>query len=68
MNVEINQPLVRKRELAKTLGISPRTVDAWVAQGIIPYVAPSCRLHLFDPVQVRQVLVARFGFKPREQP
>ena len=60
-------PLERGRvvgQLAKGLGVSPRTVDAWVAQGIIPYVAPSCRLHLFDPAQVRQVLVARFGFKP----
>jgi DNA-binding transcriptional MerR regulator len=64
MNPDTNPPLVRKRELAKGLGVSPRTVDAWVAQGIIPYVAPSCRLHLFDPAQVRQVLVARFGFKP----
>jgi DNA-binding transcriptional MerR regulator len=66
MTTAITSPLVRKRELAKALGISPRTIDAWVAQGLIPYVAPSCRLHLFDPVQVRQVLVARFGFQPQE--
>jgi DNA-binding transcriptional MerR regulator len=66
MNVETPSPLVRKRDLAKQLGVSPRTIDAWVAQQLIPYVAPSCRLHLFDPMQVRQALVAKFGFKPRE--
>jgi DNA-binding transcriptional MerR regulator len=66
MNPDTNPPLVRKRQLAAMVGVSPRTIDAWVAQGLIPYVAPSCRLHLFDPVQVRQVLVAKFGFKPRE--
>ena len=59
-------PLVRKRALAMTLGISARTIDDWVARRIIPFVAVSSRLHLFDPVQVRQVIVSRFGIKPRE--
>ena len=54
MNVEINQPLVRKRELAKTLGISPRTVDAWVAQGIIPYVnSNACHCAKPRPISTR---------------
>ena len=66
MNLDTNPPLVRKRELAKTLGVSPRTIDDWVSRRIIPYLAMSSRLHLFDPVQVRQVIVARFGLKPRE--
>jgi predicted DNA-binding transcriptional regulator AlpA len=66
MNLDTNPPLVRKRELAKALGVSPRTIDDWVARRIIPYLAMSSRLHLFDPVQVRQVIVARFGLKPRE--
>lgn len=66
MNPDTNPPLVRKRELAKALGVSPRTIDDWVARRIIPYLAMSSRLHLFDAVQVRQVIVARFGLKPRE--
>lgn len=57
--------LVRKKKLAQMLGVSPRTVDTWVANGVIPYLAPSARLHLFDPAQVKQTLSAKFGFTPK---
>ena len=57
--------LVRKNQLAKLLGVSPRTVDTWVANGTIPYLAPSSRLHLFDPAQVKAVLTAKFGYTPK---
>ena len=59
------QPLVKKKALAATLGVSVRTVDNWVAQRLIPYLATSPRLHLFDPEAVRSALVARFGVQPR---
>jgi len=58
-------PLVKKKILAETLGVSVRTVDNWVAQRLIPYLAPSPRLHLFDPDAVRTALAARFGVQPR---
>jgi len=57
--------LVRKKKLAELLGVSPRTVDTWVASGVIPYLAPSSRLHLFDAAQVKSVLTAKFGFTPK---
>lgn len=57
--------LVRKKKLAQLLGVSPRTVDTWVASGVIPYLAPSSRLHLFDAAQVKSVLTAKFGFTPK---
>jgi DNA-binding transcriptional MerR regulator len=57
--------LVRKTELAKLLGVSNRTLDNWVAQRLIPYIAISSRLHLFDPVAVRRVLAARFAVDAR---
>ena len=56
------QPLVKKKVLAATLGVSVRTVDTWV---VIPYLATSPRLHLFDPEAVRAALMARFGVQPR---
>ena len=59
------RPLMKKKALAATLGVSVRTVDNWVAQRLIPYLAPSPRLHLFDPEAVRSALAARFGVQPR---
>jgi phage terminase Nu1 subunit (DNA packaging protein) len=59
------QPLVKKKVLAATLGVSVRTVDTWVAQRVIPYLATSPRLHLFDSEEVRTALTARFGVQPR---
>ena len=57
--------LVRKKKLALLLGVYPRTVDTWVASGVIPYVAPRARLHLFDPAQVKAVPASKFGFAPK---
>ena len=39
---------VRKAELAKMLGVSPRTIDNWMATRMIPVIARSSRLHLID--------------------
>ena len=58
-------PLVKKKILAETLGVSVRTVDNWVAQRLIPYLEPSPRMHLFDPEAVKGALAARFGVQTR---
>ena len=58
-SVETN--LIKKAKLAKMFGVSNRTVDNWVARRIIPYLAISARLHLFDPVAVRRALAGKFG-------
>jgi excisionase family DNA binding protein len=52
---------VRKAELAKILSVSPRTIDTWIAQRVIPVVAPSRKLRLFDIAAVKAALEARFG-------
>ena len=57
--------LVRKKKLAEILDVSLRTVDTWVSNGVIPYIAVNERLHLFDPVSVKKTLTANFGFTPR---
>ncbi|MFN0076598.1 MAG: hypothetical protein ACKVY0_09000 [Prosthecobacter sp.] len=67
----MNQPhpspvtLLKKKPLSLLLGVSSRTIDTWVAQRFIPYLAPSPRLHLFDPAAVMSALAARFGVQPR---
>jgi hypothetical protein len=58
-------PLLKKKPLAALLGVSGRTIDTWVAQRIIPYLATSPRMHLFDVEAVRSALHARFGVDAR---
>jgi excisionase family DNA binding protein len=60
MNETPNRPLLKKKELAKALGVSPRTIDTWVSQRVIPFIAPSPRLHLFDVQAVKSALNAKF--------
>jgi hypothetical protein len=57
--------LLKKRDAARLLSISPRTLDDWVAKGIVPYLAISPRLHLFDMGQVRAALAEKFGVRTR---
>ena len=51
---------VRKAELAKMLSVSPRTIDNWLSRRLIPVIATSQRLHLFDFVAVKVALRERF--------
>jgi phage terminase Nu1 subunit (DNA packaging protein) len=64
-NANIKSVLVKKSELAKVFSVSPRTVDNWVAQRLIPYFATSPRMHLFDVSAVRKALAARFEVAAR---
>ena len=53
--------LVRKRQLAVILSVSPRTIDGWVSKRMIPFIEPNPRLHLFDPAAVKSALLAQFS-------
>ena len=54
-------PFLKKKPLAALIGVSDRTIDVWVAQRLIPYIAVSPRLHLFDGEAVKSALKAKFG-------
>jgi len=58
---------VRKRRLAELMGVSTRTVDTWLALRLIPFIAVTRKLHLFDPDAVRQALASRFGVAAGEE-
>ena len=58
-------PLLKKKPLALLLGVSSRTIDNWVAQRAIPYIAASPRMHLFELESVKQALKAKFGVEAR---
>ena len=60
MNDANGSHFVKKAEVAKALGVSQRTVDAWVARRLIPYLAVSPRMHLFDLEAVKQSLREKF--------
>jgi phage terminase Nu1 subunit (DNA packaging protein) len=58
--------LIKKKQLAALFGVSPRTIDQWVSRRWIPVIAPTSRLHLFDPDEVRAAIKARFGISAEE--
>ena len=57
--VTVNR-LLKKKEIAALLGVSPRTIDNWVGSRTIPFIAPSPRLHLFDAEAVVKVVKRKF--------
>lgn len=50
---------LRKREAAKYLSVSPRTLTAWMRRGILPYAKPAHKITLFS-VRDLERTVARF--------
>ena len=56
--------LIRKKELAQRLSVSPRTIDNWVSRRVIPYIQLSSRFNLFDPEAVIEALRKTYQIKP----
>ena len=51
MCVTMNIPeptLIKKKELAKRLSVSTRTIDNWVARRLIPYIQITQRFYLYE--------------------
>jgi len=65
MNQQDEPIYVKKTELAKALGVSSRTIDNWVARQLIPYLAISPRLHLFNLEEVKAALQDSYGVRAR---
>lgn len=40
--------LIKKKELAKRLSVSPSTIDAWVQRREIPFIQVTPRLYLYE--------------------
>ena len=58
----VSRHLLTKQELAIALGVSPRTIDNWMAQRRIPFIRISPRLIRFDLNRVKAAL-ARYEIK-----
>jgi excisionase family DNA binding protein len=44
----IQPTLIKKKELAKRLSVSTRTIDTWVAKRLIAYIQITPRFYLFE--------------------
>lgn len=44
----VQPTLVKKRELAKRLSVSPRSIDGWVSKRVIPYIQITPRFYLYE--------------------
>ncbi len=60
MNPSPDPIFVKNTKAAMALGVSTRTLDNWVARRMIPYVAVSPRMHLFDLAEVKKALREKF--------
>jgi len=58
----VGRHLLTKQELATALGVSPRTIDNWMAQRRIPFIRITSRLIRFDLNRVKEAL-ARYEIK-----
>jgi excisionase family DNA binding protein len=56
VNESIPKRLLSKRELAHCLGVSPRTIENWVAEKRIPQLRLSSRLSRFSLPRVEAAL------------
>ena len=65
-NTQLEPQLVKKRELARLLSMSPRYLDDLIARRAIPFLEISPRLHLFDVDVVKDALQARYGVPSKE--
>lgn len=52
----VTKRLHSKHETAFSMGVSPRTLDAWVAEKRIPFIRLSPRLTRFDLERVKAAL------------
>ncbi|MDA0765895.1 MAG: hypothetical protein O3A87_09365 [Verrucomicrobia bacterium] len=68
MNTNDPEPMyVKKVELARRLSVSPRTIEEWTQKRIIPYLAMSSRLNLYNFDEVLEVLKGRYKVEPAQR-
>ena len=57
-----NDPiLIKKKELAKRLSVSPHTIDAWVRRREIPFIQVTARLYLYELDAVMAAIRKKYG-------
>ena len=54
---------VRKPEMSRIMGVSVRTIETWMAEGLIPYHKIN-KVVTFDPLKVKEAISSRFTVQP----
>ena len=63
--VEFVQPtLIKKKELAKRLSVSTRSIDGWVSKRVIPYIQITPRFYLYEFDAVLAALKKHYQVDP----
>ena len=60
----IEPTLIKKKELAKRLSVSPRTIDGWVARRLVPYIQVSPRFYLYEFDAVLAAIRKHYQIEP----
>jgi len=67
MCVTMNIPeptLIKKKELAKRLSVSTRTIDNWVGKRLIPYIQITSRFYLYEFDAVLAAIRKHYQIEP----
>jgi hypothetical protein len=59
--------LIKKKELAKRLSVSTRSIDGWVAKRLIPYIQISPRFYLYEFDAVLAALRKLYQVEPESR-
>jgi hypothetical protein len=63
--LELVEPtLIKRKELARRLSVSTRTIDDWIAKRIIPYIKVSPRFYLYEFESVLAALKKHYEVEP----
>ena len=60
----IEPTLIKKKELAKRLSVSTRSIDTWVGKRMIPYIQVTPRFYLYEFDAVLAALKKHYQVEP----
>jgi hypothetical protein len=63
----IEPTLIKKKELAKRLSVSTRSIDTWVGKRMIPYIQITPRFYLYDFDAVLAALRKLYQVEPESR-
>jgi hypothetical protein len=59
--------LIKKKELAKRLSVSTRSIDTWVGKRMIPYIQITPRFYLYEFDAVLAALRKHYQIEPESR-